>query len=309
MAGEVDSLNHGCEDGSEPDIVHRPAGILQERNTLNNSKEINHSQDGQSKGIHAEYSLHSHERVHTGEPSLKCPERGKEFAQLFPLVMHQRTFAGKKTIQCETCGKDFSNLSSLHSHKKTHAAEKAFKCPDCEKGFCQSSSLVVHQHTHTGERPFQCPACEKSFSDPSNLARHKRSHTGKKPFQCPDCASEFSQLSDLVRHQRMHTGRSHFGMRFVRRISVLPPVSAAIIVCTLARGPSSALTAGGGSTSCSAWCCISTRTWERGRSSAQRARGVLTTHPTSPGTIAATRGRHRTSAQIVAEHSASCPIC
>ncbi|KAM4642324.1 uncharacterized protein O3C94_016684 isoform 2-T2 [Discoglossus pictus] len=147
-----------------------------------------------------EYSLVTHQTIHTGQKPFICPYCEKIFSHKSHLLAHQRIHAGEKPFTCSECGKGFTDQSGLNRHKKIHTGDKPFACSECGKCFGRQSTLITHMRIHTGEKPFSCSQCEKSFTTHSNLISHQRVHADKEPFSCSECGRCFKYRSQMMNH-------------------------------------------------------------------------------------------------------------
>ncbi|KDO22271.1 hypothetical protein SPRG_12110 [Saprolegnia parasitica CBS 223.65] len=107
-----------------------------------------------------------------------CPVDGcdKRFKRKFTLHEHQKTHTGLRPFVCveANCGKSFTTSGNLVRHAHTHRLDKPFACAwsTCAKRFCSREKLVRHLSTHVGLQPYVCHLCCGSFSTSGNLSRH-----------------------------------------------------------------------------------------------------------------------------------------
>merc|ERR1712126_169555 len=107
-----------------------------------------------------------------------------KFASMGNLKAHERRHTGEENIGCPECEKSFSSVGNLKAHLKTHyGQEKPFECNTCEQKFVSKGNMKAHIRRHTDEKNIGCPECEKSFFSVGNLKAHLRTHNGQKPFK------------------------------------------------------------------------------------------------------------------------------
>lgn len=137
------------------------------------------------------------------EGNYKCFDCGRTFNRQYTLDTHQRIHTGEKPYVCEVCGARFRQSGTKLNHvRAVHTKERPFQCQYCGKTFSHKSSITVHIRIHTKEKPYQCQTCERCFTDRATYLKHQSIHSGVKPYHCPMCTRKFSQKSNLKRHYK-----------------------------------------------------------------------------------------------------------
>ncbi|EQC30220.1 hypothetical protein SDRG_12071 [Saprolegnia diclina VS20] len=134
----------------------------------------------------------------------QCPVDGckKRFKRRFTLHEHQKTHTGLRPFACvePNCGKRFTTSGNLIRHSHTHRVDKPFACAwnTCAKRFCSREKLVRHLPTHVGLRPYACHVCGQSFSTSGNLARHTKTQAHASTQGDAISSSTWMDLSRLL---------------------------------------------------------------------------------------------------------------
>ena len=135
------------------------------------------------------------------EEAFKCRYCNLTFSRQFTLDTHERIHTGAKPYECHICGAHFRQSGTRTTHiRAVHLKERPFQCEVCGKTFSHKSSITVHLRIHTNEKPYACEICEKRFTDRATYLKHQAVHTGIKPYGCPECGKAFTQKSNLRRH-------------------------------------------------------------------------------------------------------------
>ncbi|XP_047128966.1 zinc finger protein 287 isoform X1 [Hydra vulgaris] len=139
----------------------------------------------------------------------KCTVCGQCFARQYTLDTHERIHTGAKPFKCPHCDICFRQSGTRRNHvRAVHAKERPFVCEYCGKTFAHKSSITVHIRIHTNEKPHQCQTCKRTFTDRATCSKHQTTHSGAKPYRCKVCSKCFSQKSNLKRHfQNIHVNR------------------------------------------------------------------------------------------------------
>ena len=139
----------------------------------------------------------------------KCTVCGQCFARQYTLDTHERIHTGAKPFKCPHCDICFRQSGTRRNHvRAVHAKERPFVCEYCGKTFAHKSSITVHIRIHTNEKPHQCQTCKRTFTDRATCSKHQTTHSGAKPYKCKVCSKCFSQKSNLKRHfQNIHEDR------------------------------------------------------------------------------------------------------
>lgn len=105
------------------------------------------------------------------------------FKNKYNMKSHQKTHTGEKSVHCPECGKKYSRKEVLIKHMEEHTGifKKTYSCGFCDKVFRSSYNMQIHRRTHTGERPYRCKVCEFSATTKTQLDKHLKtiSHMSK----------------------------------------------------------------------------------------------------------------------------------
>ncbi|XP_077186624.1 uncharacterized protein LOC143834017 isoform X2 [Paroedura picta] len=101
---------------------------------------------------------HQRERSEAAaEAPYQCTDCGRNFIHQRSLHTHQRLHTGEKLNDCSSCGKKFLSKSKLARHQRLHTGERPYRCSYCSRSFSQSYNRNEHERTHVvhlyGEKP------------------------------------------------------------------------------------------------------------------------------------------------------------
>ena len=127
----------------------------------------------------------------TEDPSFKCSQCPKSYAQANNLSRHMQSVHRQVRYLCDLCDKSFTQSTTLKKHKHLkHNVDGVEKCETESKPKAKRST-----------RLFYCNLCPKYYTLPNNLARHMNTDHRKLRYSCSYCNKQFTQNSSLQEHQ------------------------------------------------------------------------------------------------------------